>query len=83
MLTILGFQQFLTQDSEVTLDLVGEGMNEYCIVCLHLIQLFVYILGKEHIKREKRRRQRLAESVTRRRDFAHRFGGSESNSRGK
>ena len=51
--------------------------------CLELIQLFVYILGKEHIKREKRRRQRLAESVTRRRDFAHRFGGTESDSRGK
>jgi len=61
LLTILGFQQFLTQDSEVTLDLVDEG--------------------KEHIKREKRRRQRLAESVTRRRDFAHRFGGAETNSR--
>ena len=29
LLTILGFQQFLTQDSEVTLDLVDEGMNEF------------------------------------------------------
>ena len=50
---------------------------------LEFIAPFVYILGKEHIKREKRRRQRLAESVTRRRDFAHRFGGAETNSRGK
>merc|ERR1719184_356371 len=41
----LGFQQFLTQDSELTLDLVEEG--------------------KEHIKRERRRRQRMAESITR------------------
>ena len=39
--------------------------------------------GKEHIKREKRRRQRLAESVSRRRDFANRYGDLESNSRGK
>jgi hypothetical protein len=30
--------------------------------------------GKEHIKREKRRRQRLMESQTRRREFASRFG---------
>lgn len=63
VLTILGFQQFLSQDSEVTLELVDEG--------------------KEHIKREKRRRQRLAESATRRRDFANRFGDVESNTRGK
>ena len=45
VLTMLGFQQFLAQDSDVTLELVEEG--------------------KEHIKREKRRRQRLAESATR------------------
>ena len=32
LLTILGFQQFLTQDSEVTLDLVDEGMTE----CVHI-----------------------------------------------
>lgn len=61
LLTLLGFQQFLAQDSDVTLELVEEG--------------------KEHIKREKRRRQRLAESATRRRDFASRFGDIESNSR--
>ena len=60
---MLGFQQFLAQDSDVTLELVEEG--------------------KEHIKREKRRRQRLAESATRRRDFASRFGDIEANSRGK
>merc|ERR1712062_847695 len=61
VLTMLGFQQFLAQDSDLTLELVEEG--------------------KEHIKREKRRRQRLAESATRRRDFASRFGDIESNSR--
>ena len=60
---MLGFQQFLAQDGDVTLELVEEG--------------------KEHIKREKRRRQRLAESATRRRDFANRFGDIEANSRGK
>jgi len=54
----LGFQQFLTQDSELTIDLVEEG--------------------KEHIKREKRRRQRLAESATRKRDFQNRFGDVEA-----
>ena len=59
----LGFQQFLAQDSDLTLELVEEG--------------------KEHIKREKRRRQRLAESATRRRDFASGFGDSESNTRGE
>ena len=63
LLTMLGFQQFLAQENEVTLELVDEG--------------------KEHIKREKRRRQRLAESATRRRDFASRFGDIESNSRGE
>ena len=63
LLTMLGFQQFLAQDGDVTLELVEEG--------------------KEHIKREKRRRQRLAESATRRRDFANRFGDIEANSRGK
>ena len=63
LLTMLGFQQFLAQDGDVTLEIVEEG--------------------KEHIKREKRRRQRLAESATRRRDFASRFGDIESNSRGK
>ena len=62
VLTMLGFQQFLAQDSDLTLELVDEG--------------------KEHIKREKRRRQRLAESATRRRDFASRFGDIESNTRG-
>jgi len=61
LLTMLGFQQFLAQDGDVTLELVEEG--------------------KEHIKREKRRRQRLAESATRRRDFANRFGDIEANSR--
>ena len=59
----MGFQQFLAQDGDVTLELVEQG--------------------KEHIKREKRRRQRLAESATRRRDFANRFGDIEANSRGK
>lgn len=53
----LGFQQFLTQDSEMTQELVEEG--------------------KEHIKREKRRRQRLAESASRRKEFSDRFGPSE------
>ena len=53
----LGFQQFLSQDSDVTLEIVEEG--------------------KEHIKREKRRRQRLLESQTRRRDFATRFGDAD------
>lgn len=62
LLSMLGFQQFLAQDSEVTLELVEDG--------------------KEHIKREKRRRQRLAESATRRRDFASRFGDIETNTRG-
>ena len=62
VLTMLGFQQFLAQDSDLTMELVEEG--------------------KEHIKREKRRRQRLAESATRRRDFASRFGDIESNTRG-
>lgn len=62
LLSSLGFQQFLAQDSDLTLELVDEG--------------------KEHIKREKRRRQRLAESATRRRDFANRFGDIESNTRG-
>ena len=56
-LTGLGFQQFLTQDSELTLDLVEEG--------------------KEHIKRERRRRQRMAESANRKRDFQSRFGDPE------
>lgn len=63
LLSMFGFQQFLAQDSEVTLELVEEG--------------------KEHIKREKRRRQRLAESATRRRDFESRFGDIEANTRGK
>ena len=53
----LGFQQFLTQDSEMTQELVEEG--------------------KEHMKREKRRRQRLAESASRRKEFSERFGPSE------
>ena len=53
----LGFQQFLTQDSEMTQELVEEG--------------------KEHIKREKRRRQRLAESASRRKEISDRFGPSE------
>jgi hypothetical protein len=53
----LGFQQFLSQDSDVTLEIVDEG--------------------KEHIKREKRRRQRLVESQSRRREFATRFGDVE------
>lgn len=57
LLSMLGFQQFLAQDSDVTMELVEEG--------------------KEHIKREKRRRQRLAESATRRREFASRFGDVE------
>ena len=53
----LGFQQFLTQDREMTQELVEEG--------------------KEHMKRERRRRQRLAESASRRKDFSDRFGPSE------
>jgi hypothetical protein len=44
-LSALGFQQFLSQDSDVTLEIVDEG--------------------KEHIKREKRRLQRLIESQSR------------------
>ena len=47
----------MTQDSELTQELVEEG--------------------KEHIKREKRRRQRLAESASRRKEFSDRFGPSE------
>ena len=46
LLSAIGFQQFLDQDSEVTLEMVDEG--------------------KEHIKREKRRIQRLHESRNRR-----------------
>jgi len=57
----LGFQQFLTQDSELTLDLVEEG--------------------KEHIKRERRRRQRMAESVSRKREFQTRFGSESAEPR--
>jgi len=34
--------------------------------------------GKEHIKRERRRIQRMLESASRRRDFAARFGNEES-----
>eukprot|EP00095_Tigriopus_kingsejongensis_P000213 maker-scaffold55_size446313-snap-gene-0.15 protein:Tk00213 transcript:maker-scaffold55_size446313-snap-gene-0.15-mRNA-1 annotation:"lmbr1 domain-containing protein 2-like protein" len=56
-LSALGFQQFLDQDAEVTLEMVDEG--------------------KEHVKREKRRIQRLTESASRRRDFASRFGDTE------
>ncbi len=59
----LGFQQFLSQDSDVTLEIVEEG--------------------KEHIKREKRRRQRLLESQTRRRDFATRFGDGDERGKNK
>ena len=33
--------------------------------------------GKEHIKREKRRRQRMVESQTRRQEFSSRFGDPE------
>lgn len=57
LLSGLGFQQFLTQDREMTQELVEEG--------------------KEHMKRERRRRQRLAESASRRKDFSDRFGPSE------
>lgn len=60
LLSALGFQQFLTSDNELTVELVEEG--------------------KEHIKREKRRRQRLTESAMRRRDFADRFGDLERGS---
>ena len=35
--------------------------------------------GKEHIKREKRRRQRLADSAVRRREFSDRFGTGDQN----
>ena len=59
----VGFQQFLTQDSDLTFDLVEEG--------------------KEHMKREKRRRQRMEESASRKRDFNSRFGDPESRSGGK
>ncbi len=44
--------------------------------------------GKEHIKREKRRIQRIQESAARRRDFAERFtdqetgGGDQGGARG-
>merc|ERR1711879_587265 len=34
--------------------------------------------GKEHIKRERRRIQRMLESASRRRDYAARFGNEES-----
>ena len=54
----LGFQQFLTQDSEMTQELVEEG--------------------KEHMKRERRRRQRLADAASRRKEFSDRFGPSEN-----
>ena len=53
----LGFQQFLTQDSEMTQELVEEG--------------------KEHMKRERRRRQRLSDAASRRKEFSDRFGPSE------
>ena len=33
--------------------------------------------GKKHMKREKRRRQRLVESASRRKEFSDRFGPSE------
>ena len=59
----VGFQQFLTQDSDLTFDLVEEG--------------------KEHMKREKRRRQRMEESASRKREFNSRFGDPESRSGGK
>ena len=58
----VGFQQFLTQDSDLTFDLVEEG--------------------KEHMKREKRRRQRMEESASRKREFNSRFGDPESRSGG-
>ncbi|TRY67592.1 hypothetical protein TCAL_03463 [Tigriopus californicus] len=61
-LSALGFQQFLNQDSELTLEMVEEG--------------------KEHIKREKRRIQRLQESASRRRDFRERFADPEMGSSG-
>ena len=48
----IGFQQFLDQDSEITLELIEEG--------------------KEHLKREKRRVQRLAEAGQRRGYSSHR-----------
>ncbi len=38
--------------------------------------------GKEHIKREKRRIQRLIDSAARRREFAERFQDQESGGRG-
>jgi len=58
LLSGLGFQQFLTQDSEMTQELVEEG--------------------KEHMKRERRRRQRLADAASRRKEFSDRFGPSEN-----
>ncbi len=58
MLTGLGFQQFLDQESELTQEMVEEG--------------------KEHVKREKRRIQRMVESSNRRRDFAERFTDQEA-----
>ena len=51
-LSMIGFQQFLDQESELTLEMVEEG--------------------KEHMRREKRRLQRLYESSTRRREFSAR-----------
>jgi len=62
LLSGVGFQQFLTQDSDLTFDLVEEG--------------------KEHMKREKRRRQRMEESASRKREFNSRFGDPESRSGG-
>ena len=61
--SVLGFQQFLDQESECTLDLVEEG--------------------KEHIKREKRRIQRVQESANRRREFTSRFRDSPDEERGE
>ncbi len=55
--SVLGFQQFLNNDSELTHEMVEEG--------------------KEHIKRERRRVQRMIESASRRREFANRFGGGD------
>ena len=34
--------------------------------------------GKEHMKRERRRRQRLADAASRRKEFSDRFGPSEN-----
>ena len=92
LLTMLGFQQFLGMYicmSYIQRTLIRGNFSKPCLRPYFIlaqdgeVTLELVDEGKEHIKREKRRRQRLAESVSRRRDFANRYGDLESNSRGK